>query len=164
LKIPRRLFQIYTLAHGDGLSTELWDIGCDHSLLARINMREGKFSNVYCVDKSKASLEKILNETKHVDLKSITLIESDGCNIDWKLVKGTVVIAGVGGNTVLKVVQSCPEAYRACITWVLNPFTSVEKFLKEIVQLMPNRNIEMFEAKEKGRLRLIFRILPIVRS
>lgn len=164
MRIPKRLFQIYTLAHSDGLNTELWDIGCDHSLLARINMREGKFSSVYCVDKSKSSLEKILNDAKHVDLKTITLIESDGCMLDWKMVKGTVVIAGVGGNTVLKVVESCPEKYRARITWVLNPFTSVEKFLKEIVQFLPERTIETIEAKENGRIRFIFRILPIVRS
>jgi tRNA A22 N-methylase len=164
LRLPKRLFQIYTLAHSDGLNTELWDIGCDHSLLARINMREGRFSNVYCVDKSKSSLKKLLNDTNYMDLKTITLVESDGCDLDWKMVRGAVVIAGVGGNTVLKVVQSCPESYRNRITWVLNPFTSVDKFLKEIVQFLPGRNVETFEIKENGRIRFIFRILPIVPS
>ncbi len=99
-----------------------------------------------------------------MDLKTITLVESDGCDLDWKMVRGAVVIAGVGGNTVLKVVQSCPESYRNRITWVLNPFTSVDKFLKEIVQFLPGRNVETFEIKENGRIRFIFRILPIVPS
>lgn len=153
MKIPKRLFQIYTLAQGD----TLWDIGCDHSLLARINLREKKFKKVYCVDKSKASLEKISQSIRILDPARVELIQSDGCLLDWKTVSGTVVIAGVGGNTVLKVVESCPEIYRKRITWVLNPFTSVDKFSKEIVRFLPETPAETFEAKESGRIRLIFR-------
>lgn len=164
MRIPKRLFQLYTLANCDGLSTELWDIGCDHSLLARINVHEGKFARVSCVDKSKSSLEKILNETQEIDLGCIVLIEADGCDLDWKMVNGTVVIAGVGGNTVLKVIKSCPERHRRRINWVLNPFTSVEKFLQEIVQFLPDSQRETYEAKENGRTRFIFRYRAVVRS
>lgn len=153
MKIPKRLFQIYSLAEGN----ELWDIGCDHSLLARINLQEKKFSKVYCVDKSKSSLAKIINETGAVDRDRIVLVQTDGCLLDWSNVHGTVVIAGVGGNTVIKVVQSCPEPYRRKLTWVLNPFTSVDRFLIEMVQYLPDVAPQRFEAKENGRTRYIFR-------
>tara|TARA_B110001454_G_scaffold219201_1_gene251897 strand:- start:42661 stop:43137 length:477 start_codon:yes stop_codon:yes gene_type:complete len=153
LRIPKRLFQIYTLAQGD----TLWDIGCDHSLLALINLREKKFSKVYCVDKSKASLEKISQTMRILDPSRIGLVLSDGCLLNWEEVKGTVVIAGVGGNTVLKVLASCPDNIRDRLTWVLNPFTSVDKFTKEIGRFLPETRMECFEAKEKGRVRRIFR-------
>jgi len=155
LKTNKRLIQIYTLAQGDAL----WDIGCDHSLLALMNLREKKFSKVYCVDKSKSSLEKINQKIRVIDPLRIEVIQSDGCLLNWKDVSGTVVIAGVGGNTVLKVVESCPEKYRKRLTWVLNPFTSVDKFLKEIVQFLPETSMERYEAKENGRVRHIFRYL-----
>lgn len=151
MKIPNRIYQIYTLAQGD----YLWDIGCDHSLLARINLRENKFSRVYCVDKSKASLRKIENSIRAIDSNRVVLLQSDGCHLNWGAVSGTVVIAGVGGNTILKVVRSCPEFYRQKLTWVLNPFTSVDKFSEEIARILfglPKK----FEVIEKGRTRYIF--------
>lgn len=153
MKTTKRLIQIYNLAQGDAL----WDIGCDHSLLALMNLKEKKFSKVYCVDKSKSSLEKINQKIRVIDPSRIEVIQSDGCLLDWNAVSGTVVIAGVGGNTVLKVVESCPEEYRRRLTWVLNPFTSVDKFLKEIVQFLPEAAMERYETKENGRIRQIFR-------
>lgn len=153
MKSSNRLIQIYNLAQGDAL----WDIGCDHSLLALINLREKKFSKVYCVDKSKSSLEKISQKMRLIDPSRIVLTESDGCLLNWKDVTGSVIIAGVGANTVLKVVESCPEKYRKRLTWVLNPFTSVDKFLKEIARFLPETPMERHEAIENGRLRLIFR-------
>ncbi|OYZ20102.1 MAG: hypothetical protein B7Y39_11295 [Bdellovibrio sp. 28-41-41] len=142
LKTTKRLIQIYTLAQGDAL----WDIGCDHSLLALMNLREKKFSKVYCVDRSKSSLEKINQKIRVIDPLRIEVIQSDGCLLNWEDVSGTVVIAG-----------SCPEKYRKRLTWVLNPFTSVDKFLKEIVQFLPETVMERYETKENGRVRQIFK-------
>lgn len=153
MKIPKRLAQLYQLAEGP----ELWDIGCDHALLARINQKEKKFSTVYCVDKSKNSLGKILNIRQTVNMSSIVLIHSDGCLLDWATVKGTVVIAGVGGNTILKVIGSCPPDIRSRLVWLLNPFTSEEKFLQNALFLFDAKPIQKQDSIEKGRVRSIYK-------
>ncbi|MBL7544145.1 MAG: tRNA (adenine(22)-N(1))-methyltransferase TrmK [Bdellovibrionaceae bacterium] len=153
MKNPKRLQRIYELADGP----ELWDIGCDHSLLARINAKVKKFSMVYCVDKSKASLNKILNEAKDLDFQTIKLVCADGCDLNWPDVSGSVVIAGVGGNTVINIVTSCPIKFRKKITWILNPFTSVDKFVKEIEHLFPNVDFERISIQEKSRECFIFK-------
>jgi tRNA A22 N-methylase len=153
LRIPKRLSRIYELAEGK----ELWDIGCDHSILAQINLDEKKFSIVHCVDKSKLSLNKIIQSVPFEKRGNVNLINSDGCDIDWSQVRGSVVIAGVGGHTVLKVVASCPIEIRKKIVWILNPFTSVDLFIKEIAELLPGSTIQKHEMKEAGRDRAIFK-------
>ena len=154
--MTKRLIQIFELADGK----ELWDIGCDHSLLAKINLREKKFSYVYCVDKSKASLEKIYSGKSgrlRLDPENIVLIEADGCDLDWSEVAGSVVIAGVGANTVLKIVGSCPEKHRKKLTWILNPFSSIDKFQKEIVNLLSSEDLQIHEVQENSRKRYIYK-------
>ncbi len=135
----------------------LWDIGCDHSILAKINQKQGRFMTVYCVDKSINSLDKINLSRGAIDNSKTKLIHSDGCDLDWKQVSGSVVIAGVGGNTVIKVVASCPKEKREELTWIMNPFTSVDKFLKEIPNLFPHSELVSTKVIEKKRERTIYK-------
>lgn len=157
MKVPKRLIQIYEMADGP----ELWDIGCDHSLLAEINSKRGRFSKVYCVDKSKSSLEKILKSSSAIiDSSKTILVHADGCDLEWAKVSGSVVIAGVGGHTVLKVVRSCPEPYRQRLTWIMNPFTSVDIFLNQITSLLPAPSPQGTDVLENGRHRIIYKWAP----
>lgn len=153
MKLPKRLHLLYDLAEGD----ELWDIGCDHSLLARINLRERRFSTVFCVDKSKNSLNKIQSNEKYTSELSVVLIHCDGCHLDWDKVQGSVVIAGVGGNTVIKIIQSCPVKKRRQLVWLLNPFTSVERFVTASSQLFDEVPLQKFETIENGRTRSVYK-------
>lgn len=159
MKATKRLIQIFELAEGE----ELWDIGCDHSILAKINLKQKKFATVYCVDKSKSSLEKIYSGKSgrlRLNPENIKLIQSDGCNLDWPAVKGAVVIAGVGANTVLKIVSSCPQIYRMNLTWVMNPFTSIDKFECDIKSLLLETQLSKTEVIESGRQRIIYKWSP----
>lgn len=156
MKTNKRLILIYDLAEGK----ELWDIGSDHSLLAKINLKEKKFSKVYCVDKSAASLEKIYSGKSgrlRLNPENIVLIHADGCDLEWENVRGSVVIAGVGANTILKIVSSCPELYRERLTWIMNPFTSVNKFQQEIAELLCQAELNKFEIVENMRTRYIYK-------
>lgn len=160
MKATKRLIRIFELAQGD----TLWDIGCDHSLLSKINLKQKKFSKVYCVDKSKSSLEKIYSGKSgrlRLNPENIVLIQADGCDLDWSAVTGSVVIAGVGANTVLKIVASCPEVFRKNLVWILNPFTSIEKFQMEIKSLLDASKLQVFEIVENGRIRFIFKWSPL---
>ncbi len=153
--MTKRLIKIFELAEGK----ELWDIGCDHSLLAKINLNEKKFECVYCVDKSKSSLEKIYSGKSgrlRLNPENIVLIEADGCTLEWPLVNGTVVIAGVGANTILKIVEACPESYRSKLTWIMNPFSSIDKFQQEIEKLLSSE-IQKYEVEENKRTRYIYK-------
>ena len=95
-----------------------------------------------------------------INLQNIILIQSDGCDLDWNSVNGSVVIAGVGGNTILKIVNSCPIKLRSKLTWILNPFTSVEKFDIEISKALPVFNSKKVEVIESGRIRWIYKFSP----
>lgn len=177
MKFSQRIKFIYDLIP----SKTVWDICCDHSQLALINLFEKKLDTVYCVDKSKESLEKIKSHSvyellthsdtslpdylkiKKENLKSsdsIVLIAKDGCDLDWSQVAGSVVIAGVGTHTALAIVGSCPLEKRKEIVWILNPFNYENKFRSGIEHLLTNFSLTEYDFIEEGRNRKIFYFSP----
>lgn len=177
MKFSQRIKFIYDL-----IPTKIvWDICCDHSQIALINLFEKKLDTVYCVDKSKDSLEKIKSHSvfellthsdqslpaylkiKKDNLKSsdsIVLIVIDGCDLDWSQVTGSVVIAGVGTHTALAIVESCPTEKRKELIWILNPFNYEEKFRSGIKNLLINFSLTEYDFVEDGRNRKIFYFSP----
>lgn len=177
MKFSARIKFIYDL-----IPTKIvWDICCDHSQIALINLFEKKIETVYCVDKSKESLEKIKSHTlfellsesnsnspeyikvKKENLKSldsIVLLVKDGCDLDWTQVSGCIVIAGVGTHTALAIVASCPMEKRKELVWILNPFNYEEKFKAGIKSLLNTFSQQEFDFIEEGRNRKIFYFSP----
>ncbi len=177
MKFSQRIKFIYDLIP----TKVVWDICCDHSQLALINLFEKKLDTVYCVDKSKDSLEKIKSHSvyelltqsdkslpgylklKKENLKSsdsIVLIVKDGCDLDWPQVHGCVVIAGVGTHTALSIVASCTLDKRKELIWILNPFNYEDKFKMGINQLLTNFSLTEYDFTEDGRNRKIFYFSP----
>lgn len=162
MKASKRINLIYSLCRGDFI----WDICCDHSQVALINLKQKKFKTVYCVDKSKDSLDKIKVhpiyqailkqlETPEKMNSFIQLIYSDGTKLNWDQVSGSVIIAGVGSHTLISIIKSCPLEIRNKLVWVLNPFNHLENTKKELGNLFPSKKVEELSFKEGNRERPI---------
>lgn len=161
MKFSTRISLLYSLCEGDAI----WDICCDHSHIALLNLKEKKFKTVFCVDKSNNCLDRIKSHPFYSILmnnentnSAIELIYKDGCDIDWEKASGSIVIAGVGSHTLLKIVQSCPEVKRTKLTWVLNPFNHPEKTKIAISNIFTKNKIEEHVTIEDGRDRFVFKI------
>lgn len=175
MKFSQRIKFIYDL-----IDTPIaWDICCDHSQLALINLFQKKLDQVYCVDKSKESLDKIkdnsiyellnlkkeefppftkLEPEKLKSLDSIILIHKDGCQLDWSQVNGSVIIAGVGTHTALSIIESCPKEKRKDLQWILNPFNYESKFKKGIEELLKDFTMIEHNFHEEQRNRKVFKL------
>jgi tRNA A22 N-methylase len=90
----------------------LWDIGCDHGLLGIKALREGLVPKAYFVDCARPPIERLIKVMPE-DLKGrahILLLKGE--DLDWAQVSGTVVISGVGSNTITKILKNVPKALR----------------------------------------------------
>lgn len=156
IKLPLRLQTVFDLSTGP----DLWDIGCDHGLLALYNCTERKFSHVYCVDRSPAAIEQLRGKFQSPSAEElVSIIHSDGCHIDWNQVQGTVSIAGVGTHTVLKIVESAPPEIRHRLTWVLAPQNYPGRFFDGLESLFPPEFArDQVQIQEGPRRRLVVRV------
>ncbi len=161
-----RIQKIYSLCEGPFI----WDICCDHSLIAILNLKENRFQKVYCVDKSFQSLEKTKKHLAEIKLSThshrkdlisekIEIQCIDGTLLDWEKINGSVIIAGVGSHTCLKIIKSCPEYKRTELTWILNPFNYLDLFRTEIKKLFSETvSLEEHNVQENSRERVIFKL------
>ncbi|NUM58926.1 MAG: tRNA (adenine(22)-N(1))-methyltransferase TrmK [Bdellovibrionaceae bacterium] len=161
-----RIQKIYSLCEG----LFIWDICCDHSLIAILNLKENRFQKVYCIDKSFQSLEKTKKHLEKIKLFNHYIREDnisekieiqciDGSLLNWEKVTGSVIIAGVGSHTCLKIIKSCPESKRADLTWILNPFNYLDLFRTEIKKLFSETvSLEEHTVIESSRERVIFKL------
>lgn len=82
------------------------DIGADHGYLTKVLIEENRAKAVIATDISKASLEKTANLAKKYGfLDKILLKVGDGLKILNKGEAQIVVIAGMGGNEIIKILE-----------------------------------------------------------
>ena len=82
------------------------DIGTDHGYLTKVLIEENRAKAVIATDISKASLEKTANLAKKYGfLDKILLKVGDGLKILNKGEAQIVVIAGMGGNEIIKILE-----------------------------------------------------------
>ena len=145
----------------------VWDLCCDHGYLGIRAYLSGNFSVVYFVDK-------VPEIIKSLELKFRQIYEnSDGASSARfqakagedinEAVQGTLVIAGVGAHTILKILQNlhlkqllhaeklilAPQRHES---WLLDSMTENENFRDFAM-------VESIDILERGRLRklLIFK-------
>lgn len=97
------------------------DIGCDHGFVSATLIEEKRAKHVLACDISRKSLEKAIKLIKKHDLPQITTIVSDGL----LALKGSevdcVIIAGMGGLMIQKILQEGLEGLRGRKKLVLAP-------------------------------------------
>lgn len=102
------------------------DVGCDHGYLAYELLRSGKSKRVLASDISEKCLDKTRELAKSKQLEDKLLCRvSDGL-LEFKTDKADyVVIAGMGGNEIVKILANTPkiELFK---TFILQPMQDVE--------------------------------------
>lgn len=161
--LSARLSKVFECASG----RELWDIGCDHGLLALHNVFAQKFQRVVCVDKSNHIMSRLpikFRTTYRIPeerLHSIHFLEKDGCDLDWTLPEGTVAIAGVGSLTIHSIINSAPTEHRWRLNWVVVPQDGPEFLLERWQNLFPDHfQLSMHEVLEGPRRRTVMHLHP----
>lgn len=103
------------------------DIGCDHGKLSARLLQSGVASKVIAVDISKESLDKAVKLKEKLNLVNFETRVGDGLSVIGENEVDTVVIAGMGGMEIIKILSSAKFNYKK---YVLVPHSN-EKELRE---------------------------------
>lgn len=120
---------------GQGLPGEdFWDICCDHGLLGIAALRSSQFPRVHFVDRVPHIIEKLRRGLSTEKDVSIYLIGAEELGEE---LRGTVVIAGVGGHNIVKILESwSSRGNLRASRLVLNPLTHLGP-LREFLKTWP---------------------------
>ncbi|UXR64795.1 class I SAM-dependent methyltransferase [Bdellovibrio bacteriovorus] len=144
----------------------VWDFCCDHGYLGLNAYESGLFSEVHFVDQVPHIVEQLEVRFQAEYFRDDALTQAGfhsrpGEDLQQP-VSGTVVIAGVGAHTILKIVQSLTEnGLLSADRLILGPQRD-EQMLSDLLQkVLPNTfktDCEMLSVEERGRNRklLIF--------
>lgn len=108
------------------------DIGSDHGKLMIALFNDARIPKGYAVENKKGPynrLVKALTEAKIID--EVVPLFSDGIT-DLPTSVSTIVLAGMGGDTILKILNDHPEKLKLVQTIIIDAHTSTPKLRKEI--------------------------------
>ncbi len=136
------------------------DIGTDHGKLLIALAQNGKLKKGIGSDVAEGPASACRSNVLSFGFSDIIEIRvGDGLKT---LVPGeaeTVVIAGMGGELIAKILGACPETVRSAKEFVLQPMTNADKLLA----LLPELGIKVTDgclAKEGDKLYRIFKCMP----
>ena len=111
------------------------DIGSDHGKLMIALVQSGTITKGYAVENKEGPFERLRSNLirYHVDDK-ITPLFSDGIK-DITRDVGTIVIAGMGGSTIVNILKAHPEKMVRVQTIIVDAHTSVPLVRREICQM-----------------------------
>lgn len=135
----------------------LWDLCCDHGLLGMKALEEGQTSEVHFVDRVPSIMERLkerLQEENLVGSLHVQGAESLQCPLE-----GTVVIAGVGGDRILEILEALDgNGYLTADRLVLSPHKDERVFVEKFSEGLGKRwrLSEPLSVRESGRERPIW--------
>jgi len=130
VKLDRRLNEI--LSHITGQSFA--DVGCDHGKLAVKAIECGYVNKVIATDISVPSLDKTIRLADSLDLsQNIICRVGDGLSVMKNGEVDTVVIAGLGGDEIAKILQNAKAEGKEFHRFVLSPNTHAERVRAEAI-------------------------------
>jgi len=128
VRLDKRLLEILKNVRGDSLA----DIGCDHGKLAAASVLSRKIKWALACDISPKSLNKAKKLIEGLGLsKEIECRDGDGL---YPVADGevdTVVIAGLGGDEIAKILKNASSQNKRFSNYVLSPNTRAEKVRAE---------------------------------
>ena len=108
------------------------DIGSDHGKLMIALFNDARIPKGYAVENKRGPynrLVKALTEAKIID--EVVPLFSDGIS-DLPTSVSTIVLAGMGGDTILKILNDHPEKLKLVQTIIIDAHTNTPKLRKEI--------------------------------
>jgi len=133
--LPERLFIAASFVEKGSVVA---DVGCDHGLLPHYLIKSGISDFAYLIDKNKGPLLRAGENTEKYGLSDkCALVLSDGLKKLPEFIGGgggradlpdTVIITGMGGPLILRILDECPEEIRKAVaTWILSPQSLIEE-------------------------------------
>ena len=111
------------------------DIGSDHGKLMIALVQSGKVQKGYAVENKEGPFERLrANLIRYHVNDKITPLFSDGIK-DITRDVGTIVIAGMGGQTIVKILKAHPEKLISVQTIIIDAHSAVPLARKEICQM-----------------------------
>lgn len=130
-----RLNAVLELIEKDGGAKTIADIGCDHGRLCVAALQRGLCEKAVACDISELSLSKARQLAKaHGIGESISIRCADGLEALSIDESDTIVLAGMGGTLIARLLQRCEPAARAAKRIVMQPMRSADdlrRFLYE---------------------------------
>lgn len=111
-------------------NSRLADIGTDHAYLPIALALEDKITFAIACDVAEGPLERARENIRkyHLEEKILTRL-SDGLQNVRREEIDTVVIAGMGGELIARILSSCPYSRDEGLTLILQPMTRCEKLV-----------------------------------
>lgn len=111
------------------------DIGSDHGKLMIALFNDGRIPKGYAVENKKGPYNRLTEALKEAHIEEdVVPLFSDGIT-DLPISVSTVVLAGMGGETILKILNDHPEKLKLVQTIIVDAHTSVPKLRKEISEM-----------------------------
>ena len=133
------------------------DIGTDHAYLPVFLIREGIASFVYACDVADGPLLNAKVNIERLKAKNIELRKGDGLNAVKPQEADTFIIAGMGGDLIIKILSDCDWIKNERYELLLQPMTSVEDLH---AFLMKNG----FEIKEEQAVISAGRVYSVIKA
>lgn len=127
------------------------DVGTDHGYLPAYLYLSGKYKKVTATDIRQKPLENAKSNCKRFNANGVDLVLCDGLSGVKREDADTVIIAGMGGEVISKIITDCTFLPDRDINLILQPMTAIHKlrrFLNENGYLIT----EETPVKEKGKI------------
>lgn len=136
------------------------DIGCDHGRLTAALLQKGISSKVIATDISEPSLTKAKRLIAHVGLvDSVSFRFGDGCSVLDPYECDAIVLLGMGGTLMRRILEACTVPLMGAKAVVLQPMRAQD----EIRQYLFQNRFRITDDRivtDHGRLYQVFKAVP----
>lgn len=131
MKLSLRLQTIYEMVPYSVTA----DIGSDHGKLMIALFEDGRIPKGYAVENKKGPYDRLVNALKEANIdEDVVPLFSDGIS-ELPPNVGTVVIAGMGGDNIIKILLDHKEKLKNVQTIIIDAHTNIPLARKEISEL-----------------------------
>lgn len=156
MQLSNRLLAVAELASAGHC---LADVGTDHGYIPIYLMEQGKFERAIAMDVKKGPLLRAEeNRELHGLHEKMELRLSDGVRALREGEADTVVIAGMGGGLVIKILKEGEEVLKSVKTLILQPQSElfkVREFLEEHTYCIEEENMVLEDGKYYPMMRVV---------
>ena len=129
--LSKRLTAIYKMVP-NGVAA---DIGADHGKLMIALFEDGIITHGYAVENKKGPYNRLVKALKEKGIEnSVVPLFSDGLT-DLPLAVHTVIIAGMGGNNIIDILNAHPDKTKQIQTLIVDAHTCIPKVREEVCKM-----------------------------
>ena len=130
-QLSKRLTAIYKMVP----TSVVADIGADHGKLMIALFEDGIIAHGYAVENKKGPYNRLVKALKEKGIEnSVVPLFSDGLT-DLPKAVTTVIIAGMGGNNIIDILNAHPDKTKQINTLIVDAHTCIPKVREEVSKL-----------------------------